>query len=136
MADYFSVYNTHKIMNLNSINPAMLDFLTAGDPEKIKLYYELHQENNQFSAVEAREILGDDRYQQLASFLVYSSGTNKFYTAVAVGWVGLKKNDQDEDYDSSDGLDGPEDTPGCRLTVVVEKIGSAVKYHSFKEGWS
>ena len=83
--EIFTVHNKTRKINFNSLPPAMLDFLTEGDPEKIQAYREAQELHIRLSGIHALEILGDERYALLKPFLGFSSSNNKYYFIVSEG---------------------------------------------------
>lgn len=118
--DVFSVYNTSGKINFNSLTPAMLDFVTNGDQEKIDAYREAKFEfNGTLNASTATQILGEERYSQLRPFLTYSAGSNKYYFIVGIGIPGVEENiDLEEEHSKAN-------PPGSKTSVLIKKESSS-----------
>ena len=125
MSEIFTVHNPKGKVNFNSLSPAMLAFLTENDPEKIANYHELRLDQVNLSELEARLILGDERYQQCADFLTYKDNNVRFFTVTAFGYAGLEEIDPEEEM-----------PPGTKVNVLLEKNGLTVRYYGWQEEWS
>lgn len=125
MSELFTTHNPGGKINFNSLSPAMLVFLTENDPEKMRDYHELRQNQGDLSALEAQLILGNERYQQCADFLTYTNNKVRFFTATATGYAGKQEVDQANDHQ-----------PGTRVTVLFEKNGINLHYYGWHEEWS
>lgn len=131
IAEMFTVHNPGGKINFNSLSPAMLAFLTEKDPTKMAAYHELRRDQGDLSALEARLILGDERYQHCADFLTYSAGKVAFFTVSATGYPGRRDDELALDQDNLD-----DHQPGTRVTVLFEKNGVTPRYYGWQEEWS
>jgi general secretion pathway protein K len=122
--EVFTVYNTTRKINFNSLTPAMLDFLTEGNQEKIQLYYENQALFIRLNTNHALEILGDERFSLLRPFLSFSSGKNPYYFIVSKGEKG---------YDSGDENQESRHVAGMTVSVLAEIRGTRYTYLSWKE---
>lgn len=127
-SDAFTVHNTSRKINFNSLTPFMLDFLVEGDEEKKIAYRDAKQELGALNLSQARIILGDERFERCTSFLSYSSGNNKYYTILAQGKPGVSEENQGEEIS--------QDEPEMNISVLFQLRGSKVTYLSWQEGWS
>lgn len=127
-SDIFTVHNTSRKINFNSMTPLMLDFLVEGDEEKKIAYRDAKQELGTLNASQARIILGDERFDRCASFLTYTAANNKYYTVLAQGKPGVSEENQDEAISK--------DEPEMAVSVLFQLQGSKVNYLSWQEGWS
>ena len=129
--DIFTVYNTAGKINFNSLTPAMLDFLTAGDNEKMEAYREAKKEfSGKLSSSLASEILGD-RFAELSPYMTYSSGNVQYYYVVGSGQPGLTESDGEE---SEMDEDAPKTkVPGARNSVLIKKESSKYTYIAWRE---
>jgi len=127
-SNIFTVHNTSRKINFNSLTPLMLDFLVEGDEEKKIAYRDAKQELGTLNASQARIILGDERFDRCASFLTYSVANNKYYTVLAQGKPGVSEENQDEAIS--------QDEPEMAVSVLFQLQGSKVNYLSWQEGWS
>lgn len=125
--NFFTVHNTSKKINFNSLTPSMLEFLAEGDEEKISAYREAKKEFGGLNETHARLILGDERFDRCSSFLTYKKSNNKYYTVIARGEPGVIE--ENETQNSSE-------NPAMSVSALVQIAGSDVRYLSWQEGWS
>jgi general secretion pathway protein K len=130
-SEIFTVHNSTGTINFNSLTPLMLDFLTEGDAEKKKAYQEARDLYGTLDQTQARQILGDERFDQCAAGLTYASGSNRFYTIVARGEAGV-----DADTLAARQEDGGEQGAAMEVRALFELRGGKVNYFSWEEGWS
>jgi len=122
--EVFTVHNSSKKINFNSLTPAMLDFLTGGDPERKEAYFEAQNLNIRLNAVHALEILGDERYGLFRPFLSYSSGNNSYYFIVSEGRkVYGSENEPTENKHAA----------GVKISVLAEIRNKTYTYLTWKE---
>lgn len=130
-SDIFTVHNTTGTINFNSLTPLVLDFLTQGDEEKKEEYREAKKLYGTLTKEQARQILGDERFEECASGLTYQSGNNKFYTIIARGETGVNEETlirrQEEE---------KEKPAAMEVRVLFEIRGTTINYFSWEEGWS
>lgn len=140
-AEIFTVYNSRGRINFNSLTPAMLDFLVAGDQEK-KEAYRLAQEELEgkraLTSSDAMEILDGERFNEVKQFLTYSSSRNQYYFIEAIGEAGYERPEE-----AGTVIVGSEEEtgagnqkrhlPGIRLVVLIEWQRTRFKYLSWKE---
>ena len=87
--EVFTVYNHEKGINVNSLTPAMLDFILDGDEARRQAYHEARQSQAVLNVATIRQILGDSRFAELESFLRYEDGPSSlYYTITATGEAG------------------------------------------------
>jgi len=99
LMDVFTVNNTEKKINFNSLTPAMLDFVVDRDEDRRKAYYEAKEASANLNPAHARQILGDERYALFEPFLGYSEGgASRMYSIVATAETGVteKANDRQQ----------------------------------------
>lgn len=132
-SDAFTVHNTKRTINFNSLTPFMLDFLVEGDEEKKIAYRDAKQELGTLDKSQARLVLGDERFERCASFLSYDSGNNKYYTILAQGKPGI--SEENEDAENQDEAIS-QDEPAMAVSVLFQLKRSKVNYLSWREGWS
>lgn len=138
--EVFTAHNPKSKINFNSLTPAMLDFLVEGDPEKRDAYEAAREElvgNQRLRSVQARQILGDERFQALRPYLTYSSGTNRFYSIVADGRAGTLpgEENQEEELMEQEGQ-AKRRRPGIKIVALIEWKGNAFQYVSWQERYS
>jgi len=122
--EIFTVHNTSRKINFNSLTPAMLDFLTAGDPEKKQAYIEAQNQYIRLNAIHAIEILGDERYGLLRSFLNFSSNNNNYYFIVSEGRKVYDLQNEKPNY---------KDEAGIKISILAEVKNNKYTYLSWKE---
>ena len=133
-SDIFTVHNTSRKINFNSLTPLMLDFLVEGDEERKIAYRDAKQELGTLNKSQARIILGDERFDRCTSFLTYTAANNKYYTVLAQGKPGMAEEDQDEAISQDETT--TQDEPEMAVSVLFQLRGSKVNYLSWQEGWS
>ncbi len=133
--EIFTVHYSSNKINFNSLTPAMLDFITEGDEEKIKNYHEMHELYETLTAELALQILEEERYYEISDVLTYSSTNKKIYTIIARGEVGATKEDLADD-DENEDEQSQRKKGAMEVTVIFEMKGSNVTYYSWEEGWS
>ncbi|PLX51190.1 MAG: hypothetical protein C0613_00880 [Desulfobulbaceae bacterium] len=126
LADLFTVHNPSGKINFNSLTPAMLAFVCLDDADKMALYHELRAKQGDLTALEARAILGEERYGECADFLTYNNNKVPFFTITATGYAGRQPEPAEE----------IRAQPGTRVTVLFEKKGLALRYYGWQEEWS
>ena len=119
--EVFTVHNTTRKINFNSLTPAMLDFLTEGNQEKIQLYYENQALFIRLNTTHALEILEGERFALLRPFLSFSSGKNPYYFIVSKG---------EKRYDSGDEDQESKHVAGMTISVLAEIKGIRYTYLS------
>ncbi|RJX33794.1 MAG: hypothetical protein C4531_04830 [Desulfurivibrio sp.] len=129
--EIFTVHNDTGLINFNSLTPLMLDFLTEGDGEKIKAYHEAQELYGALSQEQARQILGDERFDECSAGLTYSSGNNRYYSIVGRGDAGV-----DADALAAREQDQGQETAAVEVRVLFELRGGKVNYFAWEEGWS
>ena len=84
--EVFTVHNQGKGINVNSLTPAMLDFIAGGDETRIQAYHAARQLHTALNAAMIRQIIGEGRFGELEPFLRYEEGTSSlYYTITATG---------------------------------------------------
>lgn len=140
--EVFTVHNPKSKINFNSLTPTMLDFLVEGDPEGKVAYEAARAElvgKQQLGSVQARQVLGDERFQTLRPYLTYSSGTNRYYSIVADSRAGVlpEGEDQGEDLVVEQGEgQAKRQRPGIKIVALIEWKGNAFQYVSWQERYS
>jgi len=129
--EIFTVHNESGSINFNSLTPMMLDFLTEGDEEKINAYHEAQQLYGVLTQEQARQILGDERFNQCSAGLTYSSGNNRYYSIVARGEAGV-----DAEALAARKNDNTKKTAASEVRFLFELRGTKVNYFAWEEGWS
>jgi len=122
--EVFTVHNRSRKINFNSLTPAMLDFLTEGDPEKKEAYFEAQDLNIRLNAVNAMAILGDERYGLFRPFLSFSSDNNIYYFIVSEGRTV---------YDSEGEEANNKHVAGVKISVLAEIRNKSYTYLTWKE---
>jgi general secretion pathway protein K len=123
-ADVFTIYNSTRKINFNSLTPTMLDFITAGDPEKKTAYYEAQSLYINLNITHALDILGQERFDLLRPFLSFSSGQNPYYFIVSQGENGYDSNEEDTNKKHS---------AGVQISVLADVRRLQYSYLSWKE---
>jgi len=131
-SEIFTVHNSTGLINFNSLTPMMLDFLTEGDEDKIKAYHEAQEMYGTLSQEQARQILGDERFDQCSAGLTYSSGNNRYYSIVAQGEAGV----DEETLAAREGADNKQRAATVEVRTLFELRGTKVNYFAWEEGWS
>ncbi len=134
--EIFTINNSSKKINFNSLTPAMLDFLTEGDEDKIKAYYESQELYEKLTPALALQILEEERYDELSKELSYSTTNNKFYTIIARGEAGVTPESLENDAANAEDEESADKKGAMEVTVIFELKGSRVTYYSWEEGWS
>jgi general secretion pathway protein K len=129
--EIFTVHNASGSINFNSLTPMMLDFLTEGDQEKIKAYHEAQVLYDTLTQEQARQILGDERFDQCSAGLTYSSGNNRYYSIVARGEAGV-----DAETLAARESGNTEKTAVVEVRTLFELRGTKVNYFAWEEGLS
>ena len=127
--DFFTVHNTNRKINFNSLTPSMLAFLAEGDEEKMQAYRDAKEEFGDLNLSHARLILGNERFDRCSPFLINKTSNNKYYTVIAKGEPGVVAEEQEEE-------DLKKKKPVLTVTALVQITGSKVRYLSWQEGWS
>ena len=122
--EVFTVHNSSRKINFNSLTPAMLDFLTDGDPERKEAYFEAQDQNIKLNAIHALEILGDERYGLFRPYLSFSSDNNSYYFIVSEGR---------KVYDSEAEQTDDKHVAGVKISVLAEVRNKRYTYLSWKE---
>lgn len=113
--EVFGVGSRGGALNFNSLTPAMIDFLTEGDEERLARYLEFKESGAKITAVQAQEILGPERFEALRIYLTYDLKSN-LYSIVATGFPDKGKRPA-----AGDNPDGAaEYFPGVVLRLQVE----------------
>jgi len=129
--EIFTVHNASGSVNFNSLTPVMLDFLTEGDQDKIKAYHEAQVLYDTLTQEQARQILGDERFDQCSAGLTYSSGNNRYYSIVARGEAGV-----DAETLAARESGNTEKTAVVEVRTLFELRGAKVNYFAWEEGLS
>ncbi len=121
-AEIFTVHNTTGKINFNSLTPAMLDFVTGGNQGAVEAYREAKKEfEGRISSSVAAEIVGYERFALLQPYLTYSTGRNKYYYIVGVGYADVEKEGEEATLDS---LTPPKEAPGTVDSLLLKRFGS------------
>ncbi len=125
--EVFTVSNPLKKINFNSLPPAMLDFVVAGDAGRLAAYHEARALQPTLNAAQARQILGDERYLELEPFLTYEDGAGRMYTITATGEAGL-----------APAAEGSDEEAGVRVTVqaLVRLLANGYQILAWKERYT
>ncbi|MBU0964762.1 MAG: general secretion pathway protein GspK [Proteobacteria bacterium] len=129
--EIFTVHNDSGLINFNSLTPMMLDFLAEGDETKIKEYHEAQELYGSLTQEQARQILGDERFDQCSAGLTYSSGNNRYYSIVALGEAGV-----DAEALAARESDNTKKRVAVEVRTLLELRGAKVNYFAWEEGWS
>ena len=140
--EVFTVFNSRSRINFNSLTPAMLDFLTGGDKEKMAAYYEKLSDiqagtnltGQRLSGIDAENVLGAERFGLLRPYLVYSSNSRFFYIE-AVGEAGYDPLSEQQQTDE-DGNEVSRHWPGTKIEVLYQWQNSGPKFLLWKERYS
>jgi hypothetical protein len=128
--EVFTVYNTGRKINFNSLTPAMLDFLTGGNKESVEVYREAKREfNGNIPLPVMIEIMGDSQYEKLRPYLVQKA-SSKFFTIVGKGYVGVT---QEGDWAPIDEEQGKKKRPGTLTSMLIEKNGARYITRAWQE---
>ncbi len=130
--EVFTVHNSKgrykgKI-NINSLTPAILDFLVEGEEEKKASYYELLEEmKGHIQLGMLREILGNERYEIVRPYLADRTDAHQsmVYYIVSTGFAA-----------EEEGFEREEPMPGTRITAVIEYQNKKHTFLSWKESRS
>ena len=133
--EIFTVHSTSNKINFNSLTPTMLDVITEGDKDKIQNYHESQQLYETLTAEQARQILEDERYYEVADMLSYSSTNKKIYSIIARGEVGVSQEDVAEENENEEEMSQGK-KGAMEITAIFELKGSTITYYSWEEGWS
>ncbi len=126
--EVFSVGSTTGVVDFNSLTPAMIDFLVAGDKDRLARYWELKNSGMNLSSAEAQEIMGPERFAALHNYLRYNLRGNQ-YSIVSTGFADKGKRPLNEK-----GTDtSAEYHPGVVLRVLVEIGGSGFTNLTWRE---
>jgi general secretion pathway protein K len=123
--EIFTVHNKSRKINFNSLTPAMLDFLTAGDLEKKQAYIEAQNQYISLNAIHALEILGDERYGLLRPFLSFSSSNNNYYFIVSEGRKVYDLMSSEKPNNNNEA--------GIKISILAEVKNKKYTYLSWKE---
>ena len=92
-SEIFTVHNQGKTINVNSLTPAMLDFIVEGDESRRQAYQEARQTHDTLSAAMLRQIVGERRFSELEPFFRYEAGASSlFYTITSTGEAAVPGN--------------------------------------------
>ncbi|MFZ5774068.1 MAG: general secretion pathway protein GspK [Thermodesulfobacteriota bacterium] len=93
--EVFTIHNSAKKINVNSLTPAMLDFLVNGDQARREAYLAARQGLPALNAAATQQILGPERFAELEPFLAYEDGAaSLYYTITATGLPGAGEGRQ------------------------------------------
>jgi len=128
--EVFTVHNSGRKINYNSLTPAMLEFLTAGNKESVEAYREAKREfSGKIPLPVMIEIMGEFQYEKLRPFLVQTA-SSKFYTIVGKGYLGVT---QEEDLVPSDHDQSKKKMPGTLTSMLIEKNGVRYSTRAWQE---
>lgn len=125
-SEIFTVHNERGLINFNSLTPRMLEFLTEGDEKKIKAYYDARGMYGDLNQVQARQILGDERFSQCSDGLTYSAGRNRYYTIYARG---IPRGNAGRDLQDDEERGG-----SVEVYSLIVLQGTRINYLAWKEG--
>lgn len=92
-SEVFTVHNHEKTINVNSLTPAMLDFIVEGDESRRQAYQEARQIHDTLNAAMLRQIVGERRFSELEPFFRYEAGASSlFYTITSTGEAAVPGN--------------------------------------------
>lgn len=129
--EVFTVHNTLKKVNFNSLSPAMLDFLVAGDGDRKSAYYEAQQVYGKLTAAMAQQIMGDERYGLLNLYLTYDEGSVRYYTVQAAG-AAAASTDNHVAASSGEQADAA-GAPALTITALVRLITNGYQVLAWQE---
>jgi general secretion pathway protein K len=124
-SEVFTVHNQGKGINVNSLPPAMLDFIVDGDESRRQAYLEARQLHDTLDAAMIRQIVGENRFAELEPFLMYEAGASSlFYTITTTG--------------VADVPGGAENTfgPGITINALVRVLSNGYQLLSWQERYS
>ena len=127
--DVFSVYNAQNNgkININSLTPAMLNFLSNNNSEAVEAYREAKKEfEGKLPLSVMTEILGEERYGELSPFFTNTSSANKFFFIVGTGQPGLEEN-------AALDPESPRKTAGSQNSVIIQKNGTNYTFMTWQE---
>jgi len=123
--EVFTVHNHEKGININSLTPAMLDFIVEGDEARRQAYHEARQLQATLNAAMVRRILGEGRFAELAPFLRYEEGAaSLFYTITATGQAGVPGGAENKV------------GPGLTVNALVRILANGYQILSWQERYS
>ncbi len=130
--EVFTIHNSVGKINFNSLTPAMLDFLVEGDFDRKQAYKEAQQLYITLNPAMARQILGDERFDEVQDFLLFTSNTaqhNNYYYIAAYGQAGVKPPENEDEE--------PPTVPGIKISVLIRLEGT-IRYQllSWKEKYA
>lgn len=123
--EIFTVHNPGKEININNLTPAMLDFILDGDKSRQEAYDEARELHPSLDPVMARQILGEERFVELAPFLRYEEGTGSlFYTIISTGQAGLPEETEKQE------------AVGLTISALVRVLADGYQILSWQERYS
>ena len=123
--EVFTVHNSEKGINVNSLTPTMLDFVVNGDEARRQAYHEARQLQGTLNAAMTRQIIGDVRFSELEPFLRYEEGTSSlFYTITATGQAVVPG-----------AMENPS-SPGMTINALVRILANGYQILSWQERYS
>ncbi|MGV1100715.1 general secretion pathway protein GspK [Thiovibrio sp. JS02] len=124
--EVFTVSNTEKKINLNSLTPAMLDFVVAGDVDRRKAYFDAKEVYATLNPAMAMQIIGEERFRELEPFLGYSEGAaSRIFSITATGQPGVTPDTED-----------PQAAMGVTVQAVVRLLANGYQILAWKERYS
>ncbi len=115
--DVFTIYNTTKKINFNSLSPTMLDFVMAGDEDRKEAYREAQGVYTTLNQAMARQLMGDEQFDQLKSFLSFTADKNIYLTINATGKTNQGKT-------------------GITASALIRLLANGYQIMSWKEGYA
>lgn len=123
--EVFTVHNQGKGINVNSLTPAMLDFVAGGDETRIQAYHAARQLRTALNAAMTRQIIGEGRFGELEPFLRYEEGTSSlYYTITATG------------QSIAPGTAETQAGPGMTVNALVRILANGYQVLSWQERYS
>lgn len=133
LRDVFTVHNVQGKINFNSLTPAMLDFVMEGDAERIEAYRENQKLYGTFTSATALQVMGEERFDSLKPYLIYSAGANQYYCITAIGQPGVEPLEEGQETEEKK---GQEYRYGIKIEVLVRKTGSGFDFVSWRENYA
>jgi len=79
----FTVHNPQGKIDCNNLSPAMLAFVMNNDEDRMEAYRAAQEVYLRLTPVMMRELMGDERFEELEPYLDFSRNTSGFFTVTA-----------------------------------------------------
>lgn len=119
--EVFTVYNPGSRLNFDSLSPAVLEFLVAGDPALVEQYRQFKTGGGKVTELQAQQLLGPEKFANMRNYLGFNQKSSPYRSIVARGWTGV-------------GAEKPAGTrPGMVVMVQVRLEKDSFSYLSWRE---